>query len=417
SIISGPSHGNLTGSNATLTYTPDGNFSDTDSFTFVASDGTNNSTEATVSITINAVNDAPVANNQSLSTDEDTPLPITLNATDAEGSPLTFILVTLPEDGAISGTVPNLTYTPKADFFGTDELTFTADDGGDATGNTATISITVNSVNDLPVADAGADQSAPENVTVTLDGSASSDVETDSSSLTYSWTQTAGPSVTLSNPNSTTPAFTGPSSSVTSGTTVLTFQLVVNDGIADSAPDTVNVTVLATSSSNDDDDDEEEDDDDDDDDRSRRRSGGGGGGSGPPVNLSVYPPSHFKDRPLDRVQILGSLFYRQDNPDVSVTYAFEGSTLAISTTLKNYQNVEQQLTVIVQVSDDKGSTVHVGTIDVTLGSGQTTTVSMPWTVPSQSSSSYYTVKVLVWSSMESNPAALAVPYHAVISII
>jgi hypothetical protein len=52
SIISGPSHGNLTGSNATLTYTPDGNFSDTDSFTFVASDGTNNSTEATITIAV-----------------------------------------------------------------------------------------------------------------------------------------------------------------------------------------------------------------------------------------------------------------------------------------------------------------------------------------------------------------------------
>ncbi|HEX7032348.1 MAG TPA: Ig-like domain-containing protein [Nitrososphaera sp.] len=257
-VSSGPSHGNLTGSNATLTYTPDGIFSGTDSFSFVASDGTNNSTEATVTIAVIGINDAPMAVSQNITTDEDTALSITLAGTDVDpGDSLTFFTSAQPKNGTLSGTPPDLIYTPDPNFSGIDSFTFIVKDSSNAiSGNTATVSIIVNSVNDLPVANAGADQSVQENVVVTLDGSASSDVETDSTSLTYSWNQTAGPPVTLSDPTSATPEFTSPA--VASAET-LTFQLVVSDGIADSAPDTVNVTVLATSSgsSNDDDDDDD----------------------------------------------------------------------------------------------------------------------------------------------------------------
>ncbi|MEM2139824.1 PKD domain-containing protein [Nitrososphaera sp.] len=92
--------------------------------------------------------------------------------------------------------------------------------------------------NRQPVANAGADQTVDEGNLVTLNGAASSDPDNDT--LTFSWTQTGGPAVVLSSASAASPTFTAPT--ITS-TASLTFQLVVNDGKANSAPDTVNVTV------------------------------------------------------------------------------------------------------------------------------------------------------------------------------
>ena len=93
--------------------------------------------------------------------------------------------------------------------------------------------------NQAPIANAGPDQTVNEGALVNLNGSGSSDPNLDP--LSFLWTQTAGPAVTLSNPASTTPTFTAPQ---VSANTVLTFQLVVNDGLLNSSPDTVNITVL-----------------------------------------------------------------------------------------------------------------------------------------------------------------------------
>jgi len=95
--------------------------------------------------------------------------------------------------------------------------------------------------NIAPVAEAGFMQSNIEPYsTVTLDGSGSSDANADP--LTYAWTQTVGPAVTLLNSTTVSPSFVAPAT--VAGTT-LTFQLIVNDGSVDSAPDTVNVVVAA----------------------------------------------------------------------------------------------------------------------------------------------------------------------------
>jgi hypothetical protein len=86
-------------------------------------------------------NQAPVAAAQSITTSEDSPVSIQLAATDKDGDALTYSVVTAPSKGTLSGTAPNLTYTPSADFNGTDSFTFRANDGA-ASSNTATVSIT-----------------------------------------------------------------------------------------------------------------------------------------------------------------------------------------------------------------------------------------------------------------------------------
>ena len=100
--------------------------------------------------------------------------------------------------------------------------------------------ITVSNINGTPVAEAGTNQSVNEAVSVSLDGSASSDPDGDG--LTFAWTQTAGTSVSLSDAAAAAPSFTAPT--LTSNTPVtLTFQLIVNDGTVDSVVDTVELTV------------------------------------------------------------------------------------------------------------------------------------------------------------------------------
>jgi hypothetical protein len=101
------------------------------------------------------------------------------------------------------------------------------------------VSVTVNNVNQPPVANAGSDQTVSENTLVTLTGLGSTD---DGSIASYAWSQTGGPAVTLSSTTASQPTFTAPS---VSATTVLTFSLTVtdNNGATDSTPDTVQVTV------------------------------------------------------------------------------------------------------------------------------------------------------------------------------
>ncbi|HWO73652.1 MAG TPA: S8 family serine peptidase [Dehalococcoidia bacterium] len=102
-------------------------------------------------LTYGSTNTPPVADSQSVSTPEDTPVAITLTASDADGDPLTYTVVSGPNKGSLSGTAPNLTYTPGPDYAGSDSFTFKVSDGT-ADSNVATVSITVNPVNDLPVA-------------------------------------------------------------------------------------------------------------------------------------------------------------------------------------------------------------------------------------------------------------------------
>jgi len=152
SLVTGPANGTLSGTAPNLAYTPDANFSGSDGFTFQVSDGSVLSNPGTVTITVNPVNDAPVADDQDATTDEDAAVEVTLTGSDIDGDDLTFSVVSDPAHGTLSGTTPNLTYTPAADFNGSDSFTYQADDGA-LDSNIATVSITVNPIEDAPVAD------------------------------------------------------------------------------------------------------------------------------------------------------------------------------------------------------------------------------------------------------------------------
>lgn len=103
-----------------------------------------------------------------------------------------------------------------------------------------TVNIFVENVNHAPIANAGADQTKNEGSLISLDGSTSHDPDLDI--LTYKWTQVSGKLVELSASNTPTPMFTAPLTGL--GGEALVFELVVNDGLADSIPDQVTVNIL-----------------------------------------------------------------------------------------------------------------------------------------------------------------------------
>jgi subtilisin-like proprotein convertase family protein len=129
-------------SNGTFTYTPTAGFSGTDTFTYKAFDGTDESNVATVTVRVNS---APVAVNDSASTTRDRAVVISplANDTDADGNSLTVANLVQPANGSVvlntNGTV---TYTPRSGFTGTDTFTYQASDGF-AVSNPATITVNV----------------------------------------------------------------------------------------------------------------------------------------------------------------------------------------------------------------------------------------------------------------------------------
>ena len=94
-------------------------------------------------------NSAPTANAQSVITDEDMAKNITLTGSDPDLDSLTYSIVSGPSNGTLSGTAPNLTYTPTLNFNGSDSFTFKVNDGA-LDSSAATVSITATTVNDLP---------------------------------------------------------------------------------------------------------------------------------------------------------------------------------------------------------------------------------------------------------------------------
>lgn len=222
-------------STGAYTYTPNANENGSDSFTFTTSDGALTSAPATVTVSIAAVNDVPVADAQSVTLDEDTATAIMLVATDADNNPLTYEVVASPTHGTLSGTGANLTYTPNADYNGSDSFTFKANDGT-VDSNVAKVSITVKSVNDAPVA-VNDSATTNEDSPVTLNVKANdTDVDGDTLKVTSTTNGTHGSVVINANGTVTyTPAanYNGPDS----------FTYTISDSNGGNGTATVTVTV------------------------------------------------------------------------------------------------------------------------------------------------------------------------------
>src|SRR5207247_1765791 len=153
-LVSQPAHGSLTlNGNGSFSYTPAANYNGTDSFTYKANDGLADSGIATVSITITGANDAPVAVNDSYITAEDTTLNVAApgvlaNDSDVDGDILSAILVSQPAHPCPTlNRTGSFSYTPAANYNGTDSFTYRANDGL-ADSGIATVSITITAVND-----------------------------------------------------------------------------------------------------------------------------------------------------------------------------------------------------------------------------------------------------------------------------
>jgi Bacterial Ig domain len=104
-----------------------------------------NSEPANVNIDVTAVNDAPVADPQSVTTRQSASVAITLSGLDIDSAVLTYHVVTPPEHGTLSGAVPYLTYTPTPGYADLDAFSFVANDG-ELDSAPATVSIKINYV-------------------------------------------------------------------------------------------------------------------------------------------------------------------------------------------------------------------------------------------------------------------------------
>ena len=102
-----------------------------------------------------------------MTTAEDTAAAITLTGTDVDGDALTFAWSSAPRHGTLSGTAPNLTYTPAADYHGPDSFTFMANDG-QADSAPATISITVARTTAITLSDLSAVATPPASLPVAV---------------------------------------------------------------------------------------------------------------------------------------------------------------------------------------------------------------------------------------------------------
>jgi hypothetical protein len=150
-VVSLPAHGTVVITNAATgayTYSPAANFSGADSFTFSATDGALVSNVATMTVTVTAVNDGPVARTTVVTTSEGASAGGVLQATDPEGDGLTFSVVTAPSKGVVTitdATTGAFTYTPNAGAVGCDTFTFEASNGGDSSTGTGLVFIVAGS--------------------------------------------------------------------------------------------------------------------------------------------------------------------------------------------------------------------------------------------------------------------------------
>jgi hypothetical protein len=226
----------------------------------------------TFDLQVNAVNDAPVATNDSYQTDEDTPLVVNAasgvlaNDTDVDTphASLTAILVSGPSNASSFTLNPDgsFNYTPNANFFGSDSFTYKANDGF-LDSNVATVSITINPINDPPSFTIAADpppvvQDAGPQTVLKFATSISQGPNETGQTLTFNITPgpTTGTLTFSSQPaiNATTGTLTYTANNGTSGTAQFSVTLSDNGSNTPpnsntSAPQTFTITVVPPNAS------------------------------------------------------------------------------------------------------------------------------------------------------------------------
>lgn len=211
-----------------FTYMPDQDFFGDDSFSYKAFDGDLYSEPTTVIITITPVNDAPVVEDDDYNSDEDVLLEVTAdegvlaNDTD-DGTDLTVELVTDTDQGTLALSVDgSFTYLPDADYHGSDFFIYKVYDG-ELYSNEATVTITINPVNDAPVLDPIGNQSVIVGEILTFTATAS-DEDLPAQTLSFSLVD----ALTGASINSATGEFSWDTTGVLPGD--FTFNVCVSDG-------------------------------------------------------------------------------------------------------------------------------------------------------------------------------------------
>ncbi|HYH07464.1 MAG TPA: Ig-like domain-containing protein [Thermoanaerobaculia bacterium] len=247
-LVSGPANASsfVLNANGTFTYVHNGSETTSDSFTYKANDGTADSNVATVTITVNSVNDAPVAAADSYSVDEGATLSVAApgvlgNDADADNVTLSAVLVSGPSHATTFTLNPNgsFSYTHNGSETASDSFTYKANDGS-ADSNTVTVTIAINPVNDAPVAN---DDSASVNEGGTLNGTSVLANDTDAENDSLTATLVSGPA----NASSFTLNADGTYTYVHNGSETATdsFTYKANDGSLDSNVATVTITINA----------------------------------------------------------------------------------------------------------------------------------------------------------------------------
>jgi large repetitive protein len=177
-----PAHGTVVvNADGTLIYSPAANFHGTDTFDYTIGDGNGGSNTATVTVTVNSINDVPLTIADVATTNEDTviTIPVLMNDIDVDGDVLMVTSVTTPAHGTVIVNVDGtVTYTPNANFYGLDTFNYTVNDGNGGT-STATVMVTVTSVNDAPLAVADLQSTLEDNPVIITVLTNDTDVETD----------------------------------------------------------------------------------------------------------------------------------------------------------------------------------------------------------------------------------------------
>jgi|GEM_PF-3259346 len=145
----------------TFDYTPNADFNGEDSFTYRVNDGEMVSDPVPVTVTVNPVNDAPVAQDDFITTQPETPvtIPVGDNDSDPDGDPLTVVSASAPNGSVVPNNDGTLTYTPNVGFVGSDAISYTVSDTAGASDD-AQVAIEVGGLSQIAIADASVDEDA-----------------------------------------------------------------------------------------------------------------------------------------------------------------------------------------------------------------------------------------------------------------